>query len=97
MVLDYKWGGLGQAVEWTLTIRDAMLDVAGRTDARLLMMLDADDELRIDQLDHVAIGRDPRANLGAKVRRTLRHRPGLSFIRARASTKRPASLANIST
>ena len=43
-----------------LTIRDAMLDLAGRTDARLLMMLDADDELRIDQLDHVAWAADPR-------------------------------------
>ncbi|HEX7473151.1 MAG TPA: glycosyltransferase [Candidatus Limnocylindrales bacterium] len=44
-----------------LTIRDAMLDLAGRTDARLLMMLDADDELRIDQLDHVAWATDPHA------------------------------------
>jgi dolichyl-phosphate beta-glucosyltransferase len=43
-----------------LTIRDAMLALAGRTDARLLMMLDADDELRIDQLDHVAWAADPR-------------------------------------
>ena len=43
-----------------LTIRDAMLDVAGRSDARLLMMLDADDELRIDQLDHVSWATDPR-------------------------------------
>ena len=43
-----------------LTIRDAMLDMAGRTDARLLMMLDADDELRIDQLDHVVWAADPR-------------------------------------
>jgi glycosyltransferase involved in cell wall biosynthesis len=43
-----------------LTIRDAMLDLAGRTDARLLMMLDADDELRIDQLDHVTWAADPR-------------------------------------
>jgi carbamoyltransferase len=34
-------------------------------------------------LDHVAIGRDPRANLGAKLRRTLLHAPKLSYLRAR--------------
>jgi carbamoyltransferase len=34
-------------------------------------------------LDHVAIGRDPRANLGAKLRRTVRHRPGAKYIRER--------------
>jgi carbamoyltransferase len=34
-------------------------------------------------LDHVAIGRDPRANFGAKLRRTLTHAPKLSFLKAR--------------
>jgi carbamoyltransferase len=36
-----------------------------------------------DRLDHVAIGRDPRANLGAKLRRTLTRAPSLSFLRSR--------------
>jgi carbamoyltransferase len=36
-----------------------------------------------EDLDHVAIGRDPRANFGAKLRRTLRHAPSLSFLRSR--------------
>ena len=35
------------------TVREAMLDVAGRVGADYLMMLDADDELQIDQLDRV--------------------------------------------
>jgi carbamoyltransferase len=43
--------------------------------------------LKPEQLDHVAVGRDPRANLGAKVRRTLRHRPGLSYIRERLANQ----------
>jgi dolichyl-phosphate beta-glucosyltransferase len=43
-----------------LTVRAAMLDVAARTDADYLMMLDADDELRIDQLDRVTWSADPR-------------------------------------
>jgi carbamoyltransferase len=34
-------------------------------------------------LDHVAVARDPRANLGAKLRRTLRHAPSLGFLRSR--------------
>jgi dolichyl-phosphate beta-glucosyltransferase len=44
-----------------LTVRSAMLDVADRTDAEYLMMLDADDELRIDQLDRVRWSPDRRA------------------------------------
>jgi carbamoyltransferase len=40
-----------------------------------------------EHLDHVAVGRDPRANLGAKVRRTLRHRPSLSFVRQRVANQ----------
>ena len=41
------------------TVRAAMIDVADRSDADYLMMLDADDELRVDQLDHVAWSTDP--------------------------------------
>lgn len=44
-----------------LTVRSAMLDVADRSDAEYLMMLDADDELRIDQLDRVRWSPDRRA------------------------------------
>jgi glycosyltransferase involved in cell wall biosynthesis len=43
-----------------LTVRAAMLEVAEISDADYLMMLDADDELRIDQLDHVRWSSDPR-------------------------------------
>jgi carbamoyltransferase len=43
----------------------------------------ADAGLTAADLDHVAIGRDPKANLGAKLRRTLRHAPSLSFLKAR--------------
>jgi dolichyl-phosphate beta-glucosyltransferase len=43
-----------------LTVRDAMLSLAPRTDAEYLMMLDADDELPIDQLDRVPWTADPR-------------------------------------
>jgi len=43
------------------TVRSAMLEVAERSDADHLMMLDADNELRIDQLDRVAWSADPRA------------------------------------
>src|SRR5258708_34295242 len=39
--------------------------------------------LKPADLDHVAIGRDPRANLGAKGRRPLRHRPGIRYVRER--------------
>lgn len=35
-------------------------------------------------LDHVAIGRDPRANAGAKVRRLLTRPPSLSYVASRA-------------
>lgn len=43
-----------------LTIRAAMLDVARRARTDYLMMLDADDELQIDQLDRVVWSTDPR-------------------------------------
>jgi carbamoyltransferase len=36
-----------------------------------------------DELDHVAVGRDPRANLDHKILRTLRHGTDLSFLRSR--------------
>lgn len=43
------------------TVRDAMLDAASRYDAEYLMMLDADDEITIDQVDHIEWSTDPRA------------------------------------
>ena len=43
----------------------------------------ADAGLGPEDLDHVAIGRDPKANFGAKLRRTLRHAPSLGFLKAR--------------
>jgi dolichyl-phosphate beta-glucosyltransferase len=42
------------------TVRSAMLEVAGRVTADYLMLLDADDEIRIDQLDLVEWSADPR-------------------------------------
>lgn len=47
----------------------------------------ADAGITASDLDHVAVGRNPRANLGAKVRRTLRHRPGITYIRERLSNQ----------
>jgi dolichyl-phosphate beta-glucosyltransferase len=44
-----------------LTVRSAMLEVAVRSDAEYLMMLDADDELRIDELERVRWSPDRRA------------------------------------
>ena len=44
-----------------LTVRDAMLHAASRYRADHLMMLDADDEITVDQLDHVEWSPDPRA------------------------------------
>jgi carbamoyltransferase len=43
----------------------------------------ADAGLSAADLDHVAIGRDPRANLGAKLRRTLAHGASPRFLKAR--------------
>jgi dolichyl-phosphate beta-glucosyltransferase len=43
------------------TVRSAMLDVSPRVAADYLMMLDADDELPIDQLDRVEWSDDPNA------------------------------------
>jgi glycosyltransferase involved in cell wall biosynthesis len=53
------------------TVRTAMLDVAGSTDLDYLLMLDADDELRIDQLDRVLWAEDPRTiYIGRRTQRT---------------------------
>jgi carbamoyltransferase len=43
--------------------------------------------LKPDEIDHVAVGRDPRANIGAKLRRTLRHRPGIRYVRERLANQ----------
>jgi dolichyl-phosphate beta-glucosyltransferase len=43
-----------------LTVRDAMIAVSGRDGSDLLMMLDADNEIAIDQLEHVVWSEDPR-------------------------------------
>ena len=43
----------------------------------------ADAGLQAADLDHVAIGRDPRANLGAKLARTLRRPPRLGYVTSR--------------
>ena len=43
----------------------------------------ADAGLAPADLDHVAIGRDPRANLGAKLRRVLRNPPSPAYLRSR--------------
>jgi carbamoyltransferase len=43
----------------------------------------ADAGLTADELDHVAIGRNPRANLGHKVLRTLMHGPSPRYVKAR--------------
>ncbi len=48
------------------TVRAAMLEVAGRVTADYLMMLDADDEIRIDQLDGIDWARDPQTIYIAK-------------------------------
>jgi glycosyltransferase involved in cell wall biosynthesis len=53
------------------TVRSAMLQVAGSTDLDYLLMLDADDELRIDQLDRVVWADDPRTiYIGRRTPRT---------------------------
>lgn len=43
-----------------LTVRDAMLAVSGRIGTDYLLMLDADNEIAIDQLDHVVWSDEPR-------------------------------------
>jgi carbamoyltransferase len=39
--------------------------------------------LRADDLDHVAVSRDPRANLGRKLLRTIRHGASARYLKAR--------------
>ena len=41
-----------------------------------------------DELDHVAVGRNPRANLGIKLRRVLAHPPSPSYAASRARNAR---------
>ncbi len=43
----------------------------------------ADADLAAGDVDHVAIGRDPRANFVRKILQTARRRPSLSFVRSR--------------
>src|SRR2546422_1610337 len=43
----------------------------------------ADAGLSVAEIDHVAIGRDPRANFGAKLKRTLKRAPSLGYLKAR--------------
>lgn len=42
------------------TVRDAMIAVSGRTDVDLLMLLDADNEVSIDNLERASWSTDPR-------------------------------------
>jgi dolichyl-phosphate beta-glucosyltransferase len=44
-----------------LTVRDAMLHAASRYGAEYLMMLDADDEITVDQLENLQWSSDPQA------------------------------------
>src|ERR671930_1779676 len=43
----------------------------------------ADAGLGPDDLDHVAVSRDPRANLGRKLLRTIRHGASARYLKAR--------------
>src|SRR5256885_2566711 len=43
----------------------------------------ADAGLRPEDLDHVAVSRDPRANLGRKLLRTIRHGASARYLKAR--------------
>ena len=53
-----------------LTVRDTMLKVAATNVADYCLMLDADDELRIDQLDHVRWADEPTIYIGRRVSET---------------------------
>lgn len=53
-----------------LAVHDAMLRVAASTTVDYCMMLDADDELRIDQLDHIAWSDRPAIYIGRRVGET---------------------------
>src|SRR5437764_12517490 len=43
----------------------------------------SDAGLRPDDLDHVAVSRDPRANLGRKLMRTIRHGASARYLKER--------------
>lgn len=44
--------------------------------------------LRLSDIDHIALNRDPQANFGRKLRYVLLRRPGLSLIRQRLANRR---------
>jgi glycosyltransferase involved in cell wall biosynthesis len=76
------------------TVRTAMLQVAASTDLDYLMMLDADDELRIDQLDRVVWADDPRTIYIGRRSRTIADNPGATpspFRRVMSGVMRLAS------
>jgi Glycosyltransferases involved in cell wall biogenesis len=76
------------------TVRTAMLDLADSTDLDYLMMLDADDELRIDQLDRVVWADDPRTIYIGRRSRTIADNPGATpspFRRVMSGVMRLAS------
>jgi dolichyl-phosphate beta-glucosyltransferase len=76
------------------TVRTAMLDLANTTDLDYLMMLDADDELRIDQLDRVVWADDPRTIYIGRRSRTIADSPGATpspFRRVMSGVMRLAS------
>jgi glycosyltransferase involved in cell wall biosynthesis len=76
------------------TVRTAMLEVAASTDLDYLMMLDADDELRIDQLDRVVWADDPRTIYIGRRSRTIADSPGATpspFRRVMSGVMRLAS------
>src|SRR3989440_6341565 len=56
--------------------------VAGFPSLALRWCLD-DAGLRPADVDHVAIARDPRANIGAKLIRTIRHGASARYLKAR--------------
>jgi dolichyl-phosphate beta-glucosyltransferase len=61
------------------TVRTAMLEVAAATELDYLMMLDADDELQIDQLDRVVWADDPRTIYIGRRSRTIADGPGATL------------------
>ncbi len=76
------------------TVRAAMLQVAASSDLDYLMMLDADDELRIDQLDRVVWADDPRTIYIGRRSRTIADSPGATpspFRRVMSGVMRLAS------
>jgi glycosyltransferase involved in cell wall biosynthesis len=76
------------------TVRTAMLHVAASTDLDYLMMLDADDELRIDQLDRVVWSDDPRTIYIGRRSGTIADSPGATaspFRRVMSGVMRLAS------